>query len=262
MIHMKDDTFMKHHSKLKAFISILSICIGTSTLADAKHGIAMYGEPDLPQDFVSLPYVNTNAPQGGKLIFGERGGFDSFNPFILKGKAPYGIKAHTFETLLGRSYDEPFTLYGLLAESVETSETRDWVEFTLRKEARFSDNTPVTIEDVIWSYETLGTVGHPRYVRSWGKVLRVEKTGERSVRFYSDSGDQELPLILGLRPILKKSDFDNRDFATSSMEPITGSGPYVIDKYEAGRFIQFKKNPNYWGNDIAFNRGRHNISEL
>ena len=262
MIHMKDDTFMKHHSKLKAFISILSICIGTSTLADAKHGIAMYGEPDLPQDFVSLPYVNTNAPQGGRLIFGERGGFDSFNPFILKGKAPYGIKAHTFETLLGRSYDEPFTLYGLLAESVETSETRDWVEFTLRKEARFSDNTPVTIEDVIWSYETLGTVGHPRYVRSWGKVLRVEKTGERSVRFYSDSGDQELPLILGLRPILKKSDFDNRDFATSSMKPITGSGPYVIDKYEAGRFIQFKKNPNYWGNDIAFNRGRHNISEL
>ena len=262
MIHMKDDTFMKHHSKLKAFISILSICIGTSTLADAKHGIAMYGEPDLPQDFVSLPYVNTNAPQGGRLIFGERGGFDSFNPFILKGKAPYGIKAHTFETLLGRSYDEPFTLYGLLAESVETSETRDWVEFTLRKEARFSDNTPVTIEDVIWSYETLGTVGHPRYVRSWGKVLRVEKTGERSVRFYSDSGDQELPLILGLRPILKKSDFDKRDFATSSMKPITGSGPYVIDKYEAGRFIQFKKNPNYWGNDIAFNRGRHNISEL
>ncbi|MDB4081005.1 extracellular solute-binding protein [Amylibacter sp.] len=259
---MKDDTFMKHHSKLKAFISILFICIGTSTLADAKHGIAMYGEPDLPQDFVSLPYVNTNAPQGGRLIFGERGGFDSFNPFILKGKAPYGIKAHTFETLLGRSYDEPFTLYGLLAESVETSETRDWVEFTLRKEARFSDNTPVTIEDVIWSYETLGTVGHPRYVRSWGKVLRVEKTGERSVRFYSDSGDQELPLILGLRPILKKSDFDNRDFATSSMKPITGSGPYVIDKYEAGRFIQFKKNPNYWGNDIAFNRGRHNISEL
>ena len=171
MIHMKDDTFMKHHSKLKAFISILSICIGTSTLADAKHGIAMYGEPDLPQDFVSLPYVNTNAPQGGKLIFGERGGFDSFNPFILKGKAPYGIKAHTFETLLGRSYDEPFTLYGLLAESVETSETRDWVEFTLRKEARFSDNTPVTIEDVIWSYETLGTVGHPRYVRSWGLSL-------------------------------------------------------------------------------------------
>ena len=150
------------------------------------------------------------------MVFGERGSFDSFNPFILKGKAPYGVKVHTFETLLGRSYDEPFTLYGLLAESVETSENRDWVEFTLRKEARFSDNTPITIEDVIWSYETLGTEGHPRYVRSWGKVSKVEKTGERSVKFYSDSGDQELPLILGLRPILKKSDFDNRDFATAS----------------------------------------------
>jgi len=96
----------------------------------------------------------------------------------------------------------------------------------------------------------LGTQGHPRYVRSWGKVSRVEKTGERSVRFYSDSGDQELPLILGLRPILKKSDFDNRDFATSSLVPITGSGPYIIDKFEAGRFIQFKKNPDYWGNNF------------
>jgi peptide/nickel transport system substrate-binding protein len=259
---LKDGATMKQQISLKAFLSILSFCFAGSTLADAKHGIAMYGEPDLPQDFVSLPYVNLDAPQGGRLVFGERGSFDSFNPFILKGKAPYGVKVHTFETLLGRSYDEPFTLYGLLAESVETSKNRDWVEFTLRKEARFSDNTPITIEDVIWSYETLGTQGHPRYVRSWGKVSRVEKTGERSVRFYSDSGDQELPLILGLRPILKKSDFDNRDFATSSLEPITGSGPYIIDKFEAGRFIQFKKNPDYWGNNIPFNRGLHNISEL
>ena len=106
---------MKHQINLKAFLSILSFCFAGSTLADAKHGIAMYGEPDLPQDFVSLPYVNLDAPQGGRLVFGERGSFDSFNPFILKGKAPYGVKVHTFETLLGRSYDEPFTLYGLLA---------------------------------------------------------------------------------------------------------------------------------------------------
>ena len=259
---MKALVQMKRHIKLQTLISILFISVGGIAAAEAKHGIAMYGEPVLPQDFVSLPYANINAPQGGRITLGERGSFDSLNPFILKGKAPYGVKAHTFESLLGRSYDEPFTLYGLLAESVETSDARDWVEFTLRKEARFSDNTPVTIEDVIWSFETLGSEGHPRYVRSWGKVSRIEKTGERSVRLYSDSGDQELPLILGLRPILKKADFEDREFAASSLEPITGSGPYVIDKFEAGRFIQFKRNQNYWGNNIAFNRGRHNVSEL
>ena len=259
---MKALVQMKRHIKLQTLISILFILAAGMAVADPKHGIAMYGEPVLPQDFVSLPYVNINAPQGGRITLGERGSFDSLNPFILKGKAPYGVKAHTFESLLGRSYDEPFTLYGLLAESVETSDARDWVEFTLRKEARFSDNTPVTIEDVIWSFETLGSEGHPRYVRSWGKVSRIEKTGERSVRLYSDSGDQELPLILGLRPILKKADFEDREFAASSLKPITGSGPYVIDKFEAGRFIQFKRNQNYWGNNIAFNRGRHNVSEL
>jgi peptide/nickel transport system substrate-binding protein len=253
---------MTRHPKAQFFTALIFAIVGGMAAAEPKHGLAMYGDPALPPDFVSLPYANQDALQGGRIVIGERGGFDSLNPFILKGKAPYGVSAHTFETLLGRSYDEPFTLYGLLAESVETGPNREWVEFTLREEARFADGSPVTVEDVIWSFETLGSEGHPRYVRSWGKVSGIEQIGDRTVRISSDSGDQELPLILGLRPILKKADFEAREFTESGMEPLTGSGPYVIDKFEAGRFIQFKRNPDYWGTDIGFNKGRHNAEEL
>ena len=112
--------------------------------AEPQHGIAMYGDPALPPDFVSLPYANPDAPQGGSIVFGEGGSFDAFNPYILKGRSPYGLRVHVFETLLGRSWDESFTLYGLLAESVETPKDRSWVEFHLRPEAAFSDGSPLT----------------------------------------------------------------------------------------------------------------------
>ena len=148
-----------------------------------RHGIAMYGEPALPPDFVSLPYANPDAPKGGTIVFGETGGFDSLNPYILKGRAPGGVQTHVFETLMARNWDEPFGLYGLLAESIETGPDREWVEFTLRPEARFSDGSPVTVEDVIWSMQTLAEHGLPRYRNAWEKVASVEQTGERSVRF-------------------------------------------------------------------------------
>ncbi len=147
-------------------------------MAEPMHGIAMYGEPALPPDFVSLPYANPDAPKGGRIVFGEPGSFDSMNPYIVKGSAPYGLGLHTVETLMGRSIDEPFTLYGVLAESIETDESRSFVEFTLRENAAFSDGSPVTPEDVIWSMETLGTKGHPRYQGAWAKVAGIEKTGD------------------------------------------------------------------------------------
>ena len=165
-----------------ALAAALSAGVLTAS-AEPRHGIAMYGDPVLPPDFVSLPYVNVNAPKGGRLIFGESGGFDSLNPYIVKGSAPWGMGIHVVETLMARSIDEPFTLYGLLAESVDTDEARTWVEFTLREEAKFSDGSPVTIEDVMWSYETLGTLGHPRYHGAWAKVASMEQTGPRSVKF-------------------------------------------------------------------------------
>lgn len=243
---------------------VAATILGTAApvAAEPSHGIAMYGKPALPPDFVSLPYANPDAPKGGRIVFGEAGGFDSLNPYILKGSAPWGLGLHTVETLMARSIDEPFTLYGLLAESVETDESRSWVAFTLRPEARFSDGSPVTVEDVMWSYETLGTVGHPRYRNVWDKVAKMEQTGERTVRFSFDSADRELALLMGMRPILKKAQWQGKDFAESALEVPVGSGPYVVAGFEPGRFITFRRNPDYWGAHLGFNRGLHNFDEI
>lgn len=231
--------------------------------AEPRHGIAMYGDPALPPDFGSLPYVNPEAPQGGRIVFGEAGSFDSLNPHILRGRAPYAVATYVFESLMGRSWDEPFTLYGLLAESVEVPDDRSWVEFTLRPEARFSDGTPVTVEDVLWSFETLGTEGHPRYRNAWSKVASAEAVGERTVRFTFSERDRELPLILGLRPVLKKAQWDGRDFTESGFDPVPiGSGPYVIGDFEPGRYLELERDRDWWGDGLPLNRGQHNIDTL
>ena len=247
-------------------LGLASACWGAAAVPlaaqAASHGIAMYGEPALPQDFVSLPYANPDAPKGGRIVFGEQGTFDSLNPYIVRGNAPTLIAALTSETLMGRSYDEPFTLYGLLAESVATDEARSYAEFTLRENARFSDGTPVTVDDVIWSMETLGTQGQPRYAAAWAKIARTERTGPRSVRFTFAVRDRELPLILGLRPILKKAQWEGRDFTRSSLEAPIGSGPYVVGEVEPGRFITYVKNPDWWGADLPFNRGQYNFDSI
>lgn len=245
-----------------ATAAILLCAAAIPAFAAPKHGIAMYGEPALPPDFVSLPYANPDALSGGRIIFGESGSFDSLNPFILKGRAPWGQSGLTTESLLGRSYDEPFTLYGLLAESVETDEARSYVAFTLRAEAKFSDGSPVTPEDVLWSFETLGTIGHPRYLNSWGKVASAEITGPRSLKFTFNTPDRELPLILGLRPVLKKAQWAGKDFTNSTLEAPIGSGPYTVGKYETGRFISFVKTPDWWGKALPFNKGRNNLDEV
>ena len=251
-------------TSLGLFLSAMAVAFALHGGANAAptYGIAMYGDPELPEGFTALPYANPDAPKGGRIVFGESGGFDSLNPYILKGRAPWGVRAHVVESLMGRSWDEPFSLYGLLAESIEVGPNREWVEFKLREEARFSDGSPVTVEDVLWSFETLGTDGHPRYINSWKKIETAEQTGPSSVKFTFNTVDRELPLIIGLRPVLRKADWDGRDFAESSLDRVTGSGAYVIDDFEAGRFISFKRNPDYWGRDLGFNRGRHNVDEI
>jgi peptide/nickel transport system substrate-binding protein len=230
--------------------------------AEPSHGIAMYGEPALPADFQHLPYADPDAPPGGRLVLGETGAFDSLNPYILKGNAPWPIQALTVESLMARSYDEPFTLYGLLAESVETPPDRSWVEFTLRPEARFSDGAPVTVEDVIWSFETLGLQGHPRYRNAWGGVRSVRRTGRRSVRIDFAEPNRELPLLLGLRPVLQKAQWQGKDFASAANTAVIGSGPYVLDAYEPGRFIEFRRDPDWWGRDLPINRGFNNFERI
>ncbi|MDJ0638446.1 MAG: extracellular solute-binding protein [Paracoccaceae bacterium] len=224
----------------------------------------MYGEPALPPDFVSLPYANPDAPKGGRIVQGEVGSFDSLNPHILKGRVPWQLRFLAHESLMGRSYAEPFTLYGVLAESIEVPEDRSWVEFTLRPEARFSDGTPVTVEDVLWSYQTLGTVGHPRYQGSWKKVDTASQVGERTVRFTFNTRDDELPLIMGMRPILKKAQWDGVDFAESGVDMIPiSSAPYTISDFEPGRFVTLKRNPDYWGDGVVpYMNGFANLDEI
>ena len=222
----------------------------------------MHGRPALEPGFANLPYANPSAPKGGMAVFGETGDFDSLNPFILKGRAPWPIRSLTVETLMARSWDEPFTLYGLLAESVETPPDRSWVRFVLREQARFSDGTPVTVEDVIWSLETLGQEGHPRYRTAWEAVASVEKTGPRTVTIRFSEPNRELPLIMGLRPVLKKAEWRTRPFTATTRTPITGSGPYRVADVEPGRFVELERDPDWWGADLAVTRGLHNFDRL
>lgn len=243
-------------------LSVVLALFAAGAQAEPSHGIAMYGEPALPPDFVSLPQVNPDAPKGGSYRWGEAGSYDSFNPFVTKGRPALGISTLTVETLMGRNYDEPFSLYGLLAESIDTDAVRSYVEFTLRPEARFSDGSPVTVEDVMWSMEALGTEGNPRYASAWKKIATMEKTGDRSVRFTFNVEDRELPLILGLRPILQKAQWEGKDFAEATLEVPVGSGPYTLDTSELGVQVTYKRNPDWWGKDLPFNRGQWNFDEI
>ncbi len=245
-----------------AAVSSLILWSG-NVLAEPMHGISMYGTPALPQDFVSLPYANPDAPMGGTIVLGNTGGFDSLNPFVRKGTSPWQLPFFTHETLMGRSWDEPFSLYGLLAESVEVPEDRSWVEFTLRPEARFSDGSPVTPEDVIFSYELLGTEGHPRYHGLRAQIESITQTGPRSVRMAFNTDNRELALLAGMRPILSKAQWEGRDFANAPLADIPlGSGPYTVTDYQAGRQVTLTRNPDYWGKNVPFRRGTNNIDQI
>ncbi len=249
--------------KFAAKAAATVVFLTSQGIAEPSHGIAMYGAPALPADFTTLPYANPDAPKGGKIVTGNTGAFDSLNPFVLKGNAPWQLRFFAYESLMGRNRGEPFALYGLLAETVETAPDRSWVEFTLREEARFSDGSPVTIEDVIWSYEILGTEGHPRYHGFWTQVESIEATGPRSVRLTFNTDNRELALIAGLRPILKKAQYADSPITDATLEnfPI-GSAPYVIGDFEPGRQVTLKRDPDYWGADVPFRRGTNNYDEI
>ena len=251
---------------LAGFCSLVTVAaMPLTSAADPAHGIAMYGEPALPEGFAHLPYANPDAAEGGSIRLPESGSFDSLKPWVLKGNPAmplFTMPGVLAETLMLRSLDEPFTLYGLLAETVETDPDRTWVEFTLRPEAHFSDGTPVTVEDVMWSYETLGTQGHPRYRGAWSKVAKMEQTGPNKIRFTFNTPDRELALLMGMRPVLKKAQWAGKDFAQSGLEVPIGSGPYVVEKVDPGRSFTLRKDPNWWGKDLAVNRGLHNLDTI
>ena len=242
-------------------ISMLSANIA---IAQSLHGISMHGDPGLPSNYKKFSFADSRTVIGGKLTRAEIGSFDSLNPFLVRGTAPEGLREFVFESLMVRHNDEPFALYGLLAESIETSEDRSAVTFTLRKEARFSDGKPVRIEDVIFSYETLKARGRPNHRYYYGQVTSVELPSPGKIKFVfnTDNPDRELPLIIGLMPILPEHVYKGMAFDDVSMKPPVASGPYIVEAIEPGRRITYRRNKNYWGVSLPFNNGRHNIERL
>jgi peptide/nickel transport system substrate-binding protein len=245
------------------FVAALAcLAIQCPAMAEPRHGIAMHGEPALPPGFAHLPYADPSAPQGGLLRLATTGSFDSVNPFIVKGEKALSVSPHVFESLMSRNYDEPFSVYGLLAESIDVSPDRSRMTFVLRPQARFSDGKPVTAADVVFSLETLRDHGLPRFKTYYSKVKSIETPDSRTIIITQDEGDRELPLIMGLMPILPKHYWETRNFEASTLEPIMGSGPYVLAEIRPGERITYKKNPDYWGKALPYNRGLWNFDEL
>lgn len=267
---------MKHTFKILILSAMLALTAAVPLAAQAadeapwRHGIAMHGEPALAPDFAHLPYANPEAPRGGTVTHGVQGSFDSLNQFIVQGgtTTARGIRDTDFgalviESLLERNMDEPFALYGLLAESVRLPQERDWIEFRLNEKARFSDGTPVTVEDVIFSFEILRDKGRPHFRARYARITAMEKTGERSVRFtFEDGSDRELPLLVGMSPIFAKHTIDPQTFDKSTLTPPVGSGPYVIDAVDPGNRITYRRNPDYWADDLPIRRGLYNFDEV
>src|SRR5262245_13629488 len=253
----------KTPAALRLFI-ILVFLLGTLQLARAepRHGIAMHGEPALPPGFTNLPYANPLAPKGGVLRIATTGSFDSTNPFIVMGQTVNGVRTYTFESLLGRNADEAFSLYGLLAETIDVSPDFSSVTFRLRPEARFSDGQPVTAADVAFSLATLRDHGRPNFANSYSKVKRIVTPDTHTVIFEQEDGDRELPMILGLMPILPRHLWTGRDFETTTLEPLVGSGPYFMDEVRPGESITYRLNAEYWGRDLAINRGQWNFDKI
>ena len=241
-----------------AFSSLLSL----SAYAAPKHGIAMLGEPALPPDFKNLPYANPDAPKGGILKQAVTGTFDSINPFIIKGNAVTGPRTFVFESLMGRNGAEAFTEYGLLAESIDVTDDRQTFTFKIRLEAKFSDGSPVTAADVQFSLETLRDHGRPNFKNNFSKITKMDLVDDHTITFHQDKGDRELPMIIGLMPILSKKYWDGKNFEDTTIVPIIGSGPYIFGEIKPGEMVSYKKNPDYWGKNLAFNKGLWNFDQF
>jgi len=229
----------------------------------ARHAIAMHGEPALGPDFTAFRYANPDAPKGGRLTHGVLGTFDSVNPFIVKGLSLPQLRGLVFESLMVRGYDEPFTLYGLLARTIETDAERSHVTFALDPRAAFADGTPVTAEDVVFSWRLLRDHGLPNFRTYYVKVASATATDGRTVRFdFADAADRELPLILGLMPILPRQAIDPEHFEETTLLAPLGSGPYAVGEVDAGHHLTLRRNPQYWGRDLAVNRGMFNFDTV
>jgi microcin C transport system substrate-binding protein len=227
-----------------------------------SHGNSLHGDLKYPADFRHFDYVNPDAPKGGKIRQYSVGTFDTLNPYILKGVSAAGLGL-LFDGLTSSASDEASSAYGLIAETIETPADYSWVIFNLRKEARWHDGTPITADDVVFSFETIMAKGHPFYRNYFKSITKAERLGPLKVKFsFSGALNRELPHITGQLPILSKAYYSKVDFAKTTLEPPLGSGPYKIVAVDPGRSITYERVKDYWARDLPVNKGQHNFDRI
>lgn len=246
------------------FLAFLGLLLAlTATPARAEPALALGYAPAYPADFTHFDYVNPDAPKGGELPMSAFGSFDSLNPFLLKGLPAAGLGLLVFETLLEKSLDEPFSMYGLLAEDVSLAPDGLSVTFRLRPQARFSDGKPVRAQDVKFSFDTLRSdKAHPMYRFYWADVEQAEVLDERTVRFAFKRANPELHLIIGEMPVLSESWVNGRPFDQLARVAPVGSGPYVVESFDWGKQISYRRNPDYWAKGLPVRRGMFNFDHI
>lgn len=242
-----------------------AMLVGAAAHAEPRHGISTFGDLKYPAEFKHFDYVNPNAPKGGRLSTVGTGAlttFDSFNGFILKGDAAQGLSA-TFDTLMERAADEPDSMYGLVAKTADIAADGKSITFALRAEAKFSDGSQLTADDVVFTFDTLKAKGHPQYRLLLRDVIKAEAIDLATVR-YTFQGEQtrDLPLLVAGLPVLSKAFYATRNFEETSLEPVLGSGPYKVSDFTQGRYVTYKRRDDYWAKDLPINRGRYNFDEV
>lgn len=245
--------------QLLAFVACLA---ARPAQAEILYALSMHGEPKYAQDFTHLDYANPDAPKGGILRQAAIGSYDSLNPFAIKGKAAQGL-SYVHDRLLTRVWDEPFTLYPTIAEKVDVPEDRSAITFFLDPRAKFQDGSPITADDVLFTFETLREHGRPNMRRVYKLVNTVEKIDARTVRFVLGGGhDRETVMILAIMPVLSKAWWSGREFDSASLDIPVASGPYKIAALDPGRKITYQRDPDYWAADLPVNRGHYNFDQI
>ena len=251
--------------RLKVAALAVSAAIATGAAAEPQHGLSAFGDLKYASDFTKFDYVNPDAPKGGRLsMIGTAGviTFEHFNGFILKGNAAQGV-GFLFDTLMTRAMDEPDAVYGLVAHSAELAQDKMSVTFFLREEARFSDGSQVTAEDVVFSFKTLKQEGHPTYAIQLRDVVSAKAVDKTTVLFtFKGESVRDLPLVVAALPILSKAYYTKNKFNETSLKPPLGSGPYKIGDFKPGRYVTYERREDYWGWKLPVNRGRFNFDEL
>ena len=261
---------MHPNSRLIIAIMLFAGLLAPGNAAEQQHALAAHGVPALAADFSHFPYVNPDAPKGGRISYGVVGTFDNLNPFIIKsirttarGMWDTEFGKLTYESLMQRSADEPFTLYGLLAETIEIDEERSFIQFNINPLARWSDGVAVTADDVIFTFNLLRDKGRPPFSNRLDRVSKMEKTGPLSVRFtLTEDAGSEFPLILGLSPVLAAHTTNADDFDKTTFTPAVTSGPYSVSAVKPGEKITFERRENYWAKDLPVKRGQDNFDEI